>query len=390
MNRFLKTPLVFFFFSLILSVSIVGAVSEDECREKQKEDIYKGRACWEELVAETQKKANSLTAEIAKFNASIALTLAKIQETETAVKRLEGEIEVLGAKINRLDISLNQLSAILATRVVQTYKRGDIDPLSLFLSSANFSSFLSRYKYLRVTQAHDKKLLLSMQETKTNFEDQKALKEEKQKQLEKLKKVLETQKKTLADQKKDREYLLAVTRSDEKKFQELLAAARAEQSAIEAAMRAGMALLKNGTPVEVGKEIALVGNTGYPRCSTGPHLHLEVRQDGEAKNPAEYLTNIAVEYDPGPVGRMSFAGSWPWPVESPTITQEYGMSYWARLGWYRGGPHTGIDITSENPVIRAPKAGTLYRGQSSCGGVGLNFVAIDHGGGLISWYWHVQ
>jgi murein DD-endopeptidase MepM/ murein hydrolase activator NlpD len=87
---------------------------------------------------------------------------------------------------------------------------------------------------------------------------------------------------------------------------------------------------------------------------------------------------------------MNFTGDWNWPISDPKITQEYGMSYWARLGWYNGGPHTGIDMTSTNSIIKAPKKGTLYKGSASCRGVGMNFVAIDHGDGLISWYWHVQ
>lgn len=40
-----------------------------------------------------------------------------------------------------------------------------------------------------------------------------------------------------------------------------------------------------GDTVNVGTEIGTVGNTGF---STGPHLHLELRKDGEPVNPADY------------------------------------------------------------------------------------------------------
>jgi len=41
-----------------------------------------------------------------------------------------------------------------------------------------------------------------------------------------------------------------------------------------------------GDSVTVGQEIAAVGSTGL---STGPHLHFEVRQDGEAQNPVAFF-----------------------------------------------------------------------------------------------------
>ena len=45
--------------------------------------------------------------------------------------------------------------------------------------------------------------------------------------------------------------------------------------------------VKAGDTVEAGTCVALVGATGM---ATGPHLHFEVRQDGEAQNPVAYFT----------------------------------------------------------------------------------------------------
>ena len=44
--------------------------------------------------------------------------------------------------------------------------------------------------------------------------------------------------------------------------------------------------VKEGDTVKVGEMMAAVGSTGM---STGPHLHCEVRQDGEAQNPVVYF-----------------------------------------------------------------------------------------------------
>jgi murein DD-endopeptidase MepM/ murein hydrolase activator NlpD len=44
--------------------------------------------------------------------------------------------------------------------------------------------------------------------------------------------------------------------------------------------------VKAGDHVDAGQQIGNVGTTGY---STGPHLHFEVRKDGQAIDPAPYL-----------------------------------------------------------------------------------------------------
>lgn len=383
-----KISLYVFFciLSFVLLTLPVFADNEDKRLNELNEDIAK----LEKLLQETKDKEKSLSSQISYFDNQIKLTTLRIKENEDKILDLEDEIASLSARIARLEVSLNNISVILIGKIVKTYTKGNI-PFFYFLFTADgFEQFLSRVKYLRLAQAHDKLLIQKVQDAKFTNEEEKQQREQKKEELAKLKKQLEISKADQAKQKKDKEYLLQVTKNDEKKYQEMLAAARAEQKAIESAIRSAVSLLKDGTPIKKGDKIALIGNTGAPYCSTGTHLHFEVRKNDDYQNPANYLKNVDVKYEDDRVGMMNFSGSWDWPVSSPKLTQEFGMSYWAKLGWYNGGPHTGIDIVSEDPVIRAVNDGTLYKGSSSCRGANMNFVAIDHGDGFYTWYWHVQ
>ncbi|MEK9208424.1 MAG: peptidoglycan DD-metalloendopeptidase family protein, partial [Patescibacteria group bacterium] len=154
---------------------------------------------------------------------------------------------------------------------------------------------------------------------------------------------------------------------------------------LEAIQRALANAVKQG-PVNVGDAIGLVGNSGYPYCSTGKHLHFEVRQNDAWVNAETYLKNMTDKW-----GANIGSGNWDWPLRGDiSITQRYGKTEYSWRYKYSGGIHTGIDMVSNTDIIYAPAAGILYSYTEKCGSANLNIKFIDHGSGLKSFYLHVQ
>lgn len=389
---------IFFLLFSFFSYSVVAVTITDEWCQKEleaghlvndKTNFDKCISFWEERKQEKSQQISTLKSELEKFDASIVITIAQIYQTTAEIESIEKEVGSLSVKIGNLDISLDQLSEILIKRVSETYKKGRIDSLALLFSSNNFSEFVSRFKYLRVIQIHDRRLLIQMQAVRTNYADQKTVKEEKQAELEAAKKKLESQKIVLAQQKADRQRLLTVTQNDEKNYQQLISRAKTELIAIQGIL-AGQGKEVEVGSVSEGQKIATMLQ-GESCNSSGTHLHFMVTQNGNHLNPFKYL-NGSVSYT-NCSGSGSYpncnsdgdlfnpSGSWNWPLNSPIIfTQGYG-STWAvqHKSWIREiyTFHNGIDITSDSLEVKAVRSGKLYQGIYGVG-CSLTYVRVDH------------
>lgn len=382
-------------FWLLLSSGHSWAVTVEECEKKlaKKElNLDQAKECqqlFDQLYDQARQQKRSLQSEIKRFNSLIAVTETRIYVTGQEIEVLIDQIERLGEQIGELDLSLDGLSKILLNRIIQTYKVAKIDPFALLFSSRSFAEFVNRYKYLQVIQLHDRHLMLQMETVRTNFEDQKMLKEKKQQELEEAQKKLEAQKVLLARQKTDKERLLAITQNQQQRYQQLLAATRAEIDAIQ------QIIAGRGEEVEVGDvtEGQLIATviSGVSACSTGTHLHFEVREGSSVKNPLNYLQNIVVD---NPFGDPAVAtGNWRWPLAEPIkLTQGFGAdTSFIRSGasWYNF--HTGIDLVSPDLKVKAVKAGKLFRGSIACGSGTLRYVRLDHqDSNLDTYYLHVN
>jgi peptidoglycan hydrolase CwlO-like protein len=394
MKKFFLCFLAFSLFSLTALFFLTQTVQADQIT-----DLQQKISELESALEAVGKQKDSLSREIALLDNRIKITTLQATQTTVQIETLEKEIELLSGKIVRLDDSLNHLSKVLLSRISETYKKGKPDFITLFLSSKNFSEFISRYRYLQAMQSHDREMLLAMEQTRTSYDEQKQLKEKKQAELENLKKQLEAQKVQLNAQVNSRQRLLEETKGKEANYQKLLAEAREELEAI-LGILAGKGKEVEIKKVSEGERIASV--IAGPSCnSSGTHLHFMVSEGGQTKNPFNYLKG-GIDYEnctgsscgSGDGDAFNPSGSWNWPLNPKIkLTQGYGYT-WAiqHFSWLKRiyNFHNGLDLQGANLEVKAVKPGTLYAGSYN-GSCTLKYVRVRHDEGNIdTYYLHVN
>jgi peptidoglycan hydrolase CwlO-like protein len=142
--------LIFIFLLLgLFTLSKVGVVQADRLSELQNQI-----AQYEKELERIGNQATTLKGQIAQFDAQIKLTALKITETEE-------KINLLGGRIDTLEVSLKGLTDAFSERAVETYKMSRLsDPVTDVLSSSELSQALLRYNYLQRIQDADRSLLI--------------------------------------------------------------------------------------------------------------------------------------------------------------------------------------------------------------------------------------
>ncbi len=371
------------FVGLLTLGNSVFAENDTEKMKRITDEIEK----YSKTVQELQVKADTLSNQIKQFDANITLTELKIDQTQS-------KIALLGGRIDQLTSSLQDLSEAFESRVLETYRLSRVGSTPILLmSSRDVNEALMRYYYLQKIQEADHELIDKLKNAQTTYQEQKD-------SLVLLEDELAGQQKVLSAQKTAKSSLLEVTKNDEQKYQQLLAAARAEFESIQAII-AGRGTESPGGHVNAGDKIANV--IQGPSCnSNGGHLHFIVSRNGEALNPFSHLSsnvehqNCSGSGECSPGDSFAPSGSWPWPINSPIkFTQGFG-STWAVANTWVGRIyqfHNGIDVVNEsNLAVKAVQPGDIYQGSfSGSAGCRLKYVRVDHDNSdLETFYLHIN
>lgn len=385
--KFISLLLGLFLLFFVARPTLINAVSLEDCEKNPTENVSECLDILSKKLSDLTNQKKTLTSQISQFNTQIQLTQLKIADAQATIDQLEKEIGVLGFRIDYVTENIGKLEELVKKRIVATYQQGFVSNLELLLASNDFSDLILRVQYIKEVQENDKRILASLNKTRSDYANQKDDRETKQAQIEENKKKLLGLKTSLDTQKAEKQAFLRVTENDESKYQRLLAQAQAEL-----AVTFGGGTESYLRDVKAGDTI---GNVVYGRsgCSTGTHLHFEVHKNGSVDDPNNYLSSTSFDYPFGQSdsGSINPHGSLPWPISSPIhISQGYGMTPYAQSGSYNGNPHFGIDMYTDSSTVRAVKDGKLYGGSySGCSYGPLIYARIKHDDSLDTLYLHM-
>lgn len=213
---FLLSIVSFFAFN----IPVLNAVDQSELEKQITEYTQK--------LNELGTAKNTLANQIKIITSQVDLTLLKITQTENSIKNLEREINSLTVEIGKLNTQLDQLSSLYVVQIIENYKLQKKVPPFAFLISSRLNNFLEQYKYLSNVQKSSQNTMINMETIRNNYDNQKNTKVIKQQEMETLQKTLASQKISLNNQKSTKDKLLAVTKNDEKKYQQLLVEAQSQ------------------------------------------------------------------------------------------------------------------------------------------------------------------
>lgn len=175
-------------------------------------------------ISDAQNQKNTLNAQLDAIDGQIYLTTLRIEDSKNRIDETEKEMQIIESRIGGLDTSLDYLSKLMLNKIVEGYKKKtSLSVIDILLNSSNADSLIDRIKYMQTVQNNNQKLLVQVQETKLNFEQQKALREKKKLELGDLINTLNSQKTELNNQQDAKKILIEATQRDEALFQSYLA-----------------------------------------------------------------------------------------------------------------------------------------------------------------------
>ena len=315
---------------------------------------------------------------------------AHLMELRRQIDALDEELAGVAKDILRRTADLEQREALLQAHMRSAYERTQTSILELLLSADSLDTATTQMGYLMTVTEEDRLLAEEIRSIRAELKLQKKTLKDGRRALVEAKRQARAEEEIL----KQRQAELAAL---EAQLAQLRAAAEIREAEQEAALNAALAAQGN-----VEASVASNEQAAAAMASLASQLQQQANalqdQVAEARRQqAEEAARRAAAPQPGARDATSNFG-FRWPEANPRITQEFGPTGFILEppynynGTYYPHFHTGIDMASGcgTPIYAAGAGVVVASGQPLRPWDSAYGVIIDHGGGVQTWYWHIQ
>ena len=238
-TKILATLAIAVFLVSIFSISYTAHADQYDAQiNALKNQINQNQAAANQKRNEADTLQNRLDA----INAQIKAAEASLSLTKTQISATNQEIEAQNKELNRQ-------KEILKENLRIVYKQGEITPLEIIASSKNLSDFISQQQYFSAIKNKIEQNLDKIDQIKKQLDNKKA-------ELTGLSAQQQGQVDSIASQRTEQSNLLAQTRGDEAKYQQIVSDTKKQLSAAQAAQAASIASASSNN--------VYGGSGGYP------------------------------------------------------------------------------------------------------------------------------
>lgn len=358
-NKFKKIILIVTIF--LFNFNIIHSASQKDIDQKNSQiaEIQNRIKAIESKKSETEQdkknkevELNKLRSEISTLNSEISVIKNKINEVGSQIQEKEQVIQETSITIEELEQNLENQKNTIKEMVQEVYKQSLLKNEVFNLMSVNsISDMFAQVTYSEQVQTQFEEKMKKAIDHKTWLENEKSKFAIEKSNLYSVKNDLEKQRINAENEK---------NKTESKAYSTEIATSQ---------LNANLSNLSNEQ-----KSLRDQMNKFYAELA---RLESKAKQIASASSP---LGNII------------------WPTTSNRCTQGYGMTSFAKTGFYGGQIHNGIDIGGkENPIfavangtVIAKYGGVCGNSYSSCGGGWGNWVAIKHDSGHVSMYAHLS
>jgi murein DD-endopeptidase MepM/ murein hydrolase activator NlpD len=312
----------------------------------------------------------------------------RLKKLRAQILVLDAELTEVAAEIERRTADLRERESLLEDHLRSAYERSQTSLLEVLLSADSLDEATAQMAYLITVSDQDTILADEIRAIREELQTRRATLEDGRRALVEARAVAREETKAL---KARREELTEL----EADLAALRAAAEVKRAEQEAALNASLAAAGN-----VKQKIADNERAAQAMADLAAQLQRQAAAQAEAIEEAKRraAAEAARQAAANQAANKTSAYGFRWPERSFHVTQEWGPTSfqleppYTYKGTYYPHFHTGIDFANGcGTKIYSAGAGVVVASGQPLMPWDTGFgVVVDHGGGVQTWYWHMQ